>query len=196
MDGVWLDGQRLTCWETTVKLHIPPHPKGGGGDTNVFITALSSANVTILFPLLRCLQHDLHIAHTDEAPITLSISNKAACSINSLLLLCHLFYHFLMALYHVSITTLYAINNHYRCFVSILPIWSIIIPCIIHGPCLWHCHTVAYRTSVCQSMKIITHTLVYAEISYVYVRHRLYTFRARWHMLAYAGIRWHALRQK
>ena len=31
----------------------------------------------------------------------------------------------------------------------------------------------------------------YAKIRQGYVMHRLYTFEARWHTLAYAGIRWH-----
>ena len=38
-------------------------------------------------------------------------------------------------------------------------------------------------------MKNITHTPVYADIRWGYVRHRLYTFQARSHTVAYAGIR-------
>ena len=38
-------------------------------------------------------------------------------------------------------------------------------------------------------MKNITHTPVYADIRYGYVRHRLYTFQARSRTVAYAGIR-------
>jgi hypothetical protein len=48
------------------------------------------------------------------------------------------------------------------------------------------CHTIAYRTSVCQRMKNITRTPVYADIRKGYVRHRLYTFQARSHTVAYA----------
>jgi hypothetical protein len=51
------------------------------------------------------------------------------------------------------------------------------------------CHTIAYRTSVGQRMKNITHTLLYADIRWRYVRHRLYTFQARSRTVAYAGIR-------
>ena len=36
------------------------------------------------------------------------------------------------------------------------------------------CHTIAYRTSACQRMKNITHTVEYAAIRQGYVRHRLY----------------------
>ena len=54
---------------------------------------------------------------------------------------------------------------------------------------LWACHTVPYGTNVCQRIEIFTHTVVYADVRYVYVRHRLYTFRARWHTQAYGGMR-------
>ena len=32
-------------------------------------------------------------------------------------------------------------------------------------------------------------TQMYADVRYVYVSHRLYTFRARWHTQAYGGMR-------
>jgi S-formylglutathione hydrolase FrmB len=57
------------------------------------------------------------------------------------------------------------------------------------GSSLRPCHTIAYRTSVCQRMKNITDTPVYADIRYGYVRHTLYTFQTRSHTVAYAGIR-------
>ena len=47
------------------------------------------------------------------------------------------------------------------------------------------CHTIAYRTSVYQRMKNITHTLVYADLRQGYVRHRLYTCQARSHTVAH-----------
>ena len=46
----------------------------------------------------------------------------------------------------------------------------------------WWYHTIAYRTSVCQRIKNY-HS--YAGIRQWYVRHRLYTFQARCHTLAY-----------
>ena len=56
---------------------------------------------------------------------------------------------------------------------------------------LWPCHIIAYRTSICQRLKNITHTLIFAgiHIRYGYIRHGLYTFQARSHTVAYTGIR-------
>ena len=61
---------------------------------------------------------------------------------------------------------------------------------------LYPCHTIAYDTSVCQRMNKISHTLAHADKRYMNVRHRLYTFKERPRTAAYAGIRWHTLRQK
>jgi hypothetical protein len=62
-------------------------------------------------------------------------------------------------------------------------------------PPLRPCHTIAHRTSVCQRMKNITRTPVYAGIRYrgTLYRHRLYTFQARSRTVAYAA--WHTARK-
>ena len=47
---------------------------------------------------------------------------------------------------------------------SILLVMLLTFRCAILSPGLRPCHTIAYRTSVCQRMKNITHTPVYADI--------------------------------
>jgi hypothetical protein len=71
---------------------------------------------------------------------------------------------------HVEIPE-YGVNKVEITFICKIPNTSTydlytFVSCIMANTfcCLRPCHTIAYRTSVCQRMKNITHTPVYADI--------------------------------